>query len=84
MKVNYAYIETTLLRLKEAALIKSVAKLGAGHYRINNALDIYPRSKKWHSLPTGKRGKYYDLEDFITGFFNPELRYKNRSVKVYS
>jgi hypothetical protein len=74
MKIDYAKIEKSFLELKAGEFIRDAQRLGAGHYRINDALDIYPRHKKWHSLPTGKRGVYYDLEDFVKGFFNPELR----------
>ena len=74
MKIDYALIERILLALKEDNFIKNVICWGAGQYRINDVLDIYPRRKKWHSLSSGKRGKYFDLEDFVKGFFNPELR----------
>ncbi len=74
MKVDYRKIEKSFLEWKDGGFIKDVQCLGAGHYRINGVLDIYPRHKKFHSLPTGKRGPYYDLENFVKGYFNPELR----------
>ncbi len=82
MKTDYAIIEQELQDLKVDGFIDYWKELGDGHYRINEGLDLYPHSHKFHSLRTGKRGKYWNLKDFVIGFFNPELREGNKP-KIY-
>ena len=76
MQTNYELIEEQLESLKDQKLIFHWKEMSPGQYRINDVLDLYPAHHKWHSLPSSKRGKYYDLVDFVGGFFNPELRKK--------
>jgi hypothetical protein len=73
MKVNYPSFEEQLEILLAQDVINEWKQLGAGHYRICNRLDIWPRRQKFHSLRSGKRGTYYDLEDFLTGYFRPHF-----------
>lgn len=74
MKINYSLVEDELKALTKESYIHSWKELGAGHYRINDKLDIWPKHHNWHSLSTNKRGKYWDISEFLKGFFNPKLR----------
>ena len=69
MKINYSQIEDFLEVELSQDRIKSWRKLTAGQYRINEALDIYPRRKKMHWVETGERGTYQNLERLIDLLF---------------
>lgn len=83
MKVNYTIIEQQLQDLVAARLVTAWEEKAPGQYRIDESLDLYPRHQKYHSLRTGKRGKYWNLKEFVGGFFHPELR-DNNQPKVYA
>lgn len=36
----------------------TVRRITDYHYRVNEVLDLYPTSRRWHNLRTGKRGGY--------------------------
>ncbi len=65
MKVNYEKIENILDTYLSQDWIESWRLLTPGQYRINEKLDIYPKSKRYFWVPTEERGQYEDLENFL-------------------
>lgn len=40
------------------------------HFRINDRLDVWPSTKRWYDLKTGRKDNYEELERFVKSFFN--------------
>ena len=65
-------ISNSLQRSKEYKFLERLENAGYKiklltpyQFRIEDKVDIYPTSKKYHVLKTGERGNYYKLENFI-------------------
>ena len=65
MKYDYSLFEEILREMEADGFIKNWVKLTQGQYRINNKLDVYPKSRKYFYVPTEERGEYEDLASFI-------------------
>lgn len=64
-KYDYAQFEEELEVLLAQDVITGWEVFGAGHYRINGVLDIWPRRRKYFYHPTAEHGQYEDLVDFV-------------------
>lgn len=58
------------VELVEAGYI--IRKLTEYQYRINEALDVYPKNAKWHDLENNIRGSFHgkNLATFVRKYFN--------------
>lgn len=68
-KINYEKIEELLEVLLAQDVISEWRLLTPGQYRIDEKLDIYPKSKGYFWIETQERGNYKDLEDFLRIIF---------------
>ncbi len=64
-KFDYSQIEDFLEIELAQDRIESWRQLTLGQYRINEKVDIYPRSKKYFYVPSEERGDYENLSDFL-------------------
>lgn len=59
-----------ILRLRESGY--SVREITPFQFRINNVLDIFPTSRKFHYLPSNQRGRINtSFEKFVKEKLNP-------------
>lgn len=65
MKFNYEQLEEELQELLAQDIITSFYELTKGQYRINDELDIFPKSQRYFYVSTKERGSYGNLEDFL-------------------
>ena len=47
----------------------TVRQLTSWQYRINNRLDIFWQSRRYHDIKENKRGSYSDILTFVNRFF---------------
>ncbi len=65
MKFDYQKFEEQLEVLLAQNRIDGWRVLTAGQYRLNEYLDIFPKSHAWFNAETKQRGKFHNLEKLI-------------------
>lgn len=72
-----------VLDLSNSLMVKKIAHY---HYRINNNIDIYPYTKRYHNLITGERGTYsgHKLDSFILKYIDTGRKEKADKVMEYA
>lgn len=68
-KRDYTQFEAQLKKLLKNGVIQFWYRLTPGQYRLNDELDIYPKSHRYFFVPTNERGEYQDLEDFVCSIY---------------
>jgi hypothetical protein len=68
-RTDYTQFEALLKKLLREGVIQYWLLLTPGQYRLNDELDIFPKSRKFFYVPTKERGEYQDLEDFICSIY---------------
>ena len=59
----------TIVQLKRRGY--DVRQLDAGHFRVNEVLDLYPTHNQWHDLRTGMRGYAANLAIWVREHLRP-------------
>jgi hypothetical protein len=70
MKFAYEHYEGELEGLLAQDPFEYWEVFGAGHYRINGVLDIWPRRSKYMYQPTAEHGQYQELSSFLGLIFD--------------